>query len=209
MRLRFKPNAIPEMKENDKIYFYPKDMRGKWASVFANDNPIYLEIGAGKGDFIIEMAKRYPDINFIALEMNTNAFVIASRKIEEEGLTNVIGLVDYAEDLEEAFDEGEIDRIYINFSTPWPKTRHHKRRLSHPRFLEIYKKIMVPCGIVEQKTDDRPFFDDSLKYYQDFDMEILEYNYDLAEEDSIVTEYERKWRERGIPINYAKVKFKN
>ena len=115
MRLRFKPNAIPEMKENDNIYFYPKDMRGKWASVFANDNPIYLEIGAGKGDFIIEMAKRNPDINFIALEMNTNAFVIASRKIDEEELTNVIGLVDYAEDLEEAFACGEIDRIYINF----------------------------------------------------------------------------------------------
>ena len=208
MRLRFKPNAIPEMQENDRIYFYPKDMRGKWSTVFANDNPIYLEIGAGKGDFIIEMAKRNPNINFIALEMNTNAFVIASRKIEEEGLKNVIGLVDYAEDLEEAFDLGEVACIYINFSTPWPKTKHHKRRLSHPRFLEIYKKIMKDGGLIVQKTDDRPFFDDSLKYYEKFDMDILEKSYDLAEEDSIVTEYERKWRDRGIPINYAKAKFK-
>lgn len=207
MRLRFKPNAIPEMKENDKIYFYPKDMRGKWSTVFDNDNPIYLEIGAGKGDFIIEMAKRNPHINFIALEMNTNAFVLTSRKIEEEELKNVIGLVDYAEDLEEAFGNGEIDHIYINFSTPWPKTKHHKRRLSHPRFLEIYKKIMVDGGVIEQKTDDRPFFDDSLKYFKDFGMEILEYNYDLKEEDSIVTEYERKWRDRGILINYARAKF--
>ena len=82
MRLRFKPNAIPEMKENDRIFFYPREMKGKWKEVFKNDNPIYLEIGAGKGDFIIEMAKANPDINFIALEMNTNAFVIASRKIE-------------------------------------------------------------------------------------------------------------------------------
>ena len=208
MRLRYKPNAVPEMKENDRIYFYPKDMRGKWQRVFENDNPIHLEIGAGKGDFIIEMAKRNPNINYIALEMNTNAFVIASRKIKEEELTNVIGLVDYAEDLEEAFGENEIDRIYINFSTPWPKNRHHKRRLSHPRFLKTYKNIIKDSGIIEQKTDDRDFFDDSLEYYEDFGLEILKTDYDLDEEESIVTEYERKWRDRGKPIYYAKVRFK-
>ena len=208
MRLRFKPNAIPEMKENDRIFFYPRDMKGKWKEVFKNDNPIYLEIGAGKGDFIIEMAKANPDINFIALEMNTNAFVIASRKIEEEELTNVIGLVDYAEELTETFDQGEIDHIYINFSTPWPKTKHHKRRLSHERFLERYKKIIKKQGIIEQKTDDLPFFEDSLKYYKDFGLEILEAEYDLPEEESIVTEYERKWRDRQKPIYYAKAKFK-
>ena len=208
MRLRFKPNAIPEMKENDRIYFYPKDMKGKWHEVFGNDNPIYLEIGAGKGDFIIEMAKANPNINFIALEMNTNAFVIASRKIVEEELTNVIGLVDYAEDLEEAFDKGEIDRIYINFSTPWPKTKHHKRRLSHPRFLEVYEKVIKPGAIIEQKTDNREFFDDSLKYYENFGMKVLETSFDLDEADSIVTEYERKWRDRDMPIHYAKARFK-
>mgnify|MGYP002713420156 FL=1 len=208
MRLRFKPNAIPEMKENDKIFFYPRDMKGKWHEVFENDNPIYLEIGAGKGDFIIEKAKQNPDINFIALEMNTNAFVIASRKIVEEELTNVIGLVDYAEELTETFDEGEIDHIYINFSTPWPKTKHHKRRLSHERFLERYKKIIKDQGIIEQKTDDLPFFEDSLKYYEDFGLEVLKAEYDLPEEKSIVTEYEKKWRERNKPIYYAKAKFK-
>ena len=208
MRLRFKPNAIPEMKENDRIFFYPKDMRGKWSEVFDNNNPIHLEIGAGKGDFIIEMAKRNPDINFIALEMNTNAFVIASRKIDKEEISNVIGLVDYAEDLTESFDKEEIDHIYINFSTPWPKTKHHKRRLSHPRFLERYKAIIKESGVVEQKTDDRDFFDDSLRYYQDYGMEILDKDYDLVEEKSIVTEYERKWRDRQKPIYYAKAKFK-
>ncbi|WP_394011358.1 tRNA (guanosine(46)-N7)-methyltransferase TrmB [Anaerococcus cruorum] len=208
MRLRFKPNAIPEMKENDRIFFYPRDMKGKWHEVFGNDHPIYLEIGAGKGDFIIEKAKQNPDINFIALEMNTNAFVIASRKIVEQELTNVIGLVDYAEELTETFDEGEIDHIYINFSTPWPKTKHHKRRLSHERFLERYKKIIKKQGIIEQKTDDLPFFEDSLNYYKDFDLEILEAEYDLPEEKSIVTEYERKWRDRDKPIYYAKAKFK-
>ncbi|MFO3717780.1 tRNA (guanosine(46)-N7)-methyltransferase TrmB [Anaerococcus sp. ENR1011] len=208
MRLRFKPNAIPEMKENDRIFFYPRDMKGKWHEVFGNDHPIYLEIGAGKGDFIIEKAKQNPDINFIALEMNTNAFVIASRKIIEEELTNVIGLVDYAEELTDTFNEGEIDHIYINFSTPWPKTKHHKRRLSHERFLERYKKIIKNQGIIEQKTDDLPFFEDSLKYYEDFGLEILEAEYDLPEEKSIVTEYEKKWRERNKPIYYAKAKFK-
>lgn len=208
MRLRFKPNAIPEMKENDRIFFYPRDMKGKWYEVFGNDHPIYLEIGAGKGDFIIEKAKQNPEINFIALEMNTNAFVIASRKIVEEELTNVIGLVDYAEELTDTFSEGEIDHIYINFSTPWPKTKHHKRRLSHERFLERYKKIIKNQGIIEQKTDDLPFFKDSLKYYEDFGLEILEAEYDLPEEKSIVTEYEKKWRERNKPIYYAKAKFK-
>ncbi|MDU5230012.1 MAG: tRNA (guanosine(46)-N7)-methyltransferase TrmB, partial [Anaerococcus sp.] len=148
MRLRYKPNAIPEMKENDRIFFYPRDMKGKWQEVFDNDNPIHLEIGAGKGDFIIEKAKSHPDINFIALEMNTNAFVIASRKIKEEELKNVIGLIDYGEELTEAFGEDEIDHIYINFSTPWPKTKHHKRRLSHPRFLERYQKIIKNEGII-------------------------------------------------------------
>ncbi|MDU4025551.1 MAG: tRNA (guanosine(46)-N7)-methyltransferase TrmB [Anaerococcus sp.] len=207
MRLRYKPNAIPEMKENDRIFFYPRDMKGKWQEVFDNDNPIHLEIGAGKGDFIIEKAKSHPDINFIALEMNTNAFVIASRKIKEEELKNVIGLIDYGEELTEAFCEDEIDHIYINFSTPWPKTKHHKRRLSHPRFLERYQKIIKNEGIIEQKTDDLDFFKDSLKYYEDFGLEILESNYNLPEEKSIVTEYERKWRERKKPIYYAKAKF--
>lgn len=207
MRLRYKPNAIPEMKENDRIFFYPRDMKGKWQEVFDNDNPIHLEIGAGKGDFIIEKAKSHPDINFIALEMNTNAFVIASRKIKEEELKNVIGLIDYGEELTEAFGEDEIDHIYINFSTPWPKTKHHKRRLSHPRFLERYQKIIKNEGIIEQKTDDLDFFKDSLKYYEDFGLEILESNYNLTEEKSIVTEYERKWRERKKPIYYAKAKF--
>lgn len=207
MRLRYKPNAIPEMKENDRIFFYPRDMKGKWQEVFDNDNPIHLEIGAGKGDFIIEKAKSHPDINFIALEMNTNAFVIASRKIKEEELKNVIGLIDYGEELTEAFGEDEIDHIYINFSTPWPKTKHHKRRLSHPRFLERYQKIIKNEGIIEQKTDDLDFFKDSLKYYEDFGLEILQSNYDLPEEESIVTEYERKWRERKKPIYYAKAKF--
>ena len=207
MRLRYKPNAIPEMKENDRIFFYPRDMKEKWQEVFDNDNPIHLEIGAGKGDFIIEKAKSHPDINFIALEMNTNAFVIASRKIKEEELKNVIGLIDYGEELTEAFCEDEIDHIYINFSTPWPKTKHHKRRLSHPRFLERYQKIIKNEGIIEQKTDDLDFFKDSLKYYEDFGLEILESNYDLPEEKSIVTEYERKWRERKKPIYYAKAKF--
>lgn len=208
MRLRFKPNAIPEMNENDRIFFYPRDMKGKWHEVFDNENPIHLEIGAGKGDFIIEKAKANPDINFIALEMNTNAFVIASRKIIEEELKNVIGLVDYGEELTETFDKDEVDYIYINFSTPWPKTKHHKRRLSHPRFLEKYDKIIKSQGIIEQKTDDLRFFEDSLKYYEEYGLEILESNFDLAEQESIVTEYERKWRDHQKPIYYAKARFK-
>lgn len=210
MRLRYKKNAIPEMKENPMIIFEPEKYKGKWQELFANENPIELEIGAGKGDFITELAKRNTDKNFLALEMNTNAFVATSRKIIENELTNVRGIVGNAENLEDMFDKGEISKIYINFSTPWPKKRHHKRRLSHKRFLDRYKNIIKEGAILEMKTDNRDFFEDSLEYFEENNLEILEKNFDLSLEDSqIISEYERKWRERNIKICYAKVRFRD
>ena len=108
----------------------------------------------------------------------------------------------------EFFEEDEVDKIYINFSNPWPKKKHHKRRITHPRQLVNYVKILKNGGLVEFKTDDRPFFEDSLEYFEENCFEILEYTFGLTEEfkaDNIVTEYERKWRKRDIPINYLKV----
>lgn len=209
MRLRHKPNAIPEMRENNKIYFDASVNRGKWKEIFGNDNPIHLEIGAGKGDFVTQMANLHKDINYIALEMNTNAFVVASRKMLDEDMKNVRGIIGNAENLEEFFEMGEIDKIYLNFSTPWPKKRHHKRRLSHKRFLDRYKKIISDGAEIELKTDNEDFFDASCLYFEDFGMEIEEVDRDLDMNKSVVTEYEAKFRKRDMPIYFVSAKFQN
>ena len=208
MRLRHKPNAIPTMKESSYIIFDPENHKGSFKDLFKNDNDIELEIGAGKGDFIVNKAISEPDKNFLALEMNTNAFVSACRKIEENELSNVYGIVGKAEELSEMFNENEISKIYLNFSTPWPKKRHHKRRLSHENFLKLYQVICNKGAEIELKTDNEDFFDSSLTYMKEFGMDIVEVERDLKEEDSVVTEYERKFRDRDMPIFFLKAKFK-
>lgn len=207
MRLRHKPHAIPTMKESSYIIFEPENHKGKWKDLFKNNRKIELEIGAGKGDFIVNKAINNPDTNFLALEMNTNAFVSACKKIEEEELTNVYGIVGKAEELLDMFDENEISKIYLNFSTPWPKKRHNKRRLSHENFLKLYDKICKSGAELELKTDNEEFFEDSLVYMKDFGMEIIEVDSNLSENNSIVTEYERKFRDKNMPIFYLKAKF--
>lgn len=207
MRLRHKPHAIPKMQESDYIIIEAKDHRGKWQEIFKNDNEIELEIGAGKGDFIVNKAEINPEINYLALEMNTNAFVSACEKIEEEELTNVYGIVGKAEELLDMFEDNEISKIYLNFSTPWPKKRHNKRRLSHENFLKLYKRICKSGAELELKTDNEEFFDASLAYMEEFGMEIVEVDRNLSEENSIVTEYERKFRDKDMPIFYLKAKF--
>lgn len=207
MRLRHKANAIPEMKENKKIYFDASVNKGKWKEIFGNDNPIHLEIGAGKGDFITQMANSNKDINYIALEMNTNAFVVASRKMLDEEMKNVRAIIGNAENLEDFFDKGEVDKIYLNFSTPWPKKRHHKRRLSHKRFLDRYKQIISDGAELELKTDNEDFFDASCAYFVDFGMDIEKVDRDLDINESVVTEYETKFRNRDMPIYFVAAKF--
>lgn len=207
MRLRHKANAIPEMKENKKIYFDASVNKGKWKEIFGNNNPIHLEIGAGKGDFITQMANSNKDINYIALEMNTNAFVVASRKMLDEEMKNVRAIIGNAENLEDFFEKGEVDKIYLNFSTPWPKKRHHKRRLSHKRFLDRYKQIISDGAELELKTDNEDFFDASCAYFVDFGMDIEKVDRDLDINESVVTEYETKFRNRDMPIYFVAAKF--
>lgn len=208
MRLRHKPHAIPTMKESSYIIFDPENYKGSWKRLFNNENKIELEIGAGKGDFIVQKALNSKDTNFLALEMNTNAFVSACKKIEEEELDNVYGIVGKAEELLDMFDKGEISKIYLNFSTPWPKKRHNKRRLSNENFLKLYEVICKNGAEIELKTDNEDFFEGSLSYMEDFGMEIVKVDRNLLEEESIVTEYERKFRDREMPIYYLKAKFK-
>lgn len=209
MRLRYKPFAVPELQENELVYFRPMQNKGIWNEIFENNNPIHLEIGAGRGGFTKELALRNPDINYVPIEMDSNILVYAGRLFLEEDLRNVRAIKGMAENLADFFEEDEVDKIYINFSNPWPKKKHNKRRITHPRQLVGYKKILKNGGEVEFKTDDRPFFEDSLEYFESEGFEILEKNFDLKEEDkpdNIVTEYEKKWRSLNKPINYARVK---
>ncbi|RVU54558.1 tRNA (guanosine(46)-N7)-methyltransferase TrmB [Anaerosphaera multitolerans] len=206
MRLRKKHWAVPEMKENPKVFFEGKKYKGHWGEVFGNSNPIHIEIGAGKGQFIAKLSKRNPNINYVIIELDTNAFVYACRKIKEDELENVRALPINAENIIEYFDKDELDRIYINFCNPWPKKRHNKRRLTHPRFLVQYRDILRENSEIHLKTDDRDFFEDSLEYFKDnsFENKIVDFDMKLSDyPENIVTEYEQKWRDKNIPICYG------
>lgn len=209
MRLRYKPNAIDELKENPLMIFEAEKFKGKWKEVFNNENPIELEIGSGKGDFVKQMALENPDKNYLALDTAIKALVLASRKFDKDDTPNIRAIIGDAEDIVDMFDKDEISKIYLNFSTPWPKRKHHKRRLSHKVFLDRYKKIVKKGAILELKTDNREFFDDTLKYLEENDLEILKKNYDISvEESKVLTEYERKWRRKSIPICFVRARFR-
>ena len=208
MRMRKKHWAIPMLTENSYIYMKPKGENGKWQEKFAKTQPIHLEIGAGRGDFLFEKARQTPNINYIAMDREANAFVEAGEKIKEAELPNIIGILGDADHLLDIFGEGEISKIYINFCNPWPKNRHKKRRLTHPMFLEVYKKILIEGGEIEFKTDNDELFEDSIDYFEKegFDIEILDRDKDVNEDEAI-SYYESKWREQGIKIKYLKVRY--
>ena len=173
--------------------------------LFGNDNPIRIEIGCGKGDFIVGTAAKEPDVNFLAVEKVSDVLVIAAEKVKNSGLSNVRVCCVDAKELEEIFPEGSIDRIYLNFSDPWPKSRHEKRRLTYRTFLEIYKKILKPDGAVYFKTDNRGLFDFSLEEFKEFGMRLEKLTFDLHNseymEGNVMTEYERRFSGMGVSIN--------
>lgn len=205
MRLRHKAWAIPELEKDDRIFFDPVDRKGRWQEIFANDYPIHLEIGSGWGKFALTSAQANPHINYIALEREAGVLVYAARDFREAKLSNLVGVRTIAERLDEFFAEDELDRIYLNFSNPWPANRHRKRRLSHPRFLAIYEKILHTGGQLHLKTDDEGFFRQTLTYLEESPFEIIAVDEDLAfdKPGNIMTEYEEKWRKQGIPIRFV------
>ncbi len=183
----------------------PAENKGRWQEIFGNSNPVHLEIGCGKGDFIVELSRRNPDINYIAIEKEKDVIVIALEKAMAAGTNNVIYCNSYAENLGEFFAQGEIQRIYLNFSDPWKKSRHAKRRLTSEKFLQSYKEILANNGSIFFKTDNRPLFDFSLEQFPlcgfrleniTFDLHNSEFN-----KDNIMTEYERNFSAKGFPIN--------
>ncbi len=181
----------------------PCERKGKWRLLEAQ-RPLHLEIGCGKGAFICGMAARHPEIDYVAVEIVRNVIVMAMEKALEAELTNVHFLTCDARMLENIFASGEVDRIYLNFSDPWPKTRQHKRRLTYPSFLKIYETILGGGGEIHQKTDNRDLFEASLEYYRETGWSLRNVTFDLhgdgAVTDSVITEYERRFMDRGQPI---------
>ncbi len=178
---------------------------GNPKNFFDNDNPVMLEIGCGKGDFVVGMAKMYPEYNFLALERISDVLVTAAEKVKNSDLTNVKVSCADAKDLSEYFSEGSIDTVFLNFSDPWHKARHYKRRLTYRDFLEIYKRILKPFGRICFKTDNRPLFDFSLEEFKESDLSLEKLTYDLHNSEyadgNVMTEYERRFSALGTPIN--------
>ena len=180
----------------------PKENRGIWNKVFNNDNPIYIEIGMGKGDFIIKNAIKYKDINFIGIEKYDSVIVRAIQKSNELELDNLKIIRMDAKELEMVFDK-EIDTIYLNFSDPWPKARHAKRRLTSSNFLSIYDKIFKNTKRIIMKTDNIDLFNYSLDSLTEYGYDIIykTNKLDCLNEENIMTEYENRFYNKGININ--------
>lgn len=183
---------------------------GKWHQVFQNDHPIHLEIGMGKGDFIIELATKNPQINYIGLEKFASVIVVALDKIVKSGLKNIILICDDASNLLETFAPNEIDKIYLNFSDPWPKNRHEKRRLTYNTFLEKYQKILKKDASLEFKTDNQGLFSFSLKSFNNhgwyFERLSLDLHHEYDTTEIAKTEYEKRFIGLGQPIYFLEVK---
>lgn len=203
MRLKHVKNADNIIKEGIYYIDNPKEYKGRWNEVFNNDNPIYIEIGMGKGDFIIENACKYPNINFIGIEKFDSVIVRAIQKSNELELSNLKLIRMDALEIDLVFDN-EISRIYLNFSDPWPKERHAKRRLTSPIFLSKYDKIFKNNPNIIMKTDNNNLFEYSVESLCEYGYKMTYITRDLYSEDicdNIPTEYEKKFVSRGIKIN--------
>lgn len=202
MRLKKVKNAKEKIEESQYIVLNPKEYRGKWSTLFDNQNPIHIEIGMGKGKFIIENAKRYPDINFIGIEKFDSVIVRAVEKLEDEELPNIKLIRMDALEITDVFDY-EIDTIYLNFSDPWPKKRHTNRRLSSPIFLAKYDTLFSSMKTIIMKTDNRGLFEYSIMSIANYGYQLEEISLDLYQDDvkdNIPTEYEDRFANKGFQI---------
>ena len=197
MRIRNVKNKEEILNNCPFLLSNPKEYKGKFKELFANDNPIYLEIGMGKGQFIYENAKKYKDINFIGIERFDSIMAKAILKMEE--VPN-LRLIKYdASLIEEVFDH-EIDKLYLNFSDPWPKNRHENRRLTSKVFLEKYQNIFKDKQQIEVRTDNRDFFLYSVESLGDMEYTLNDVSFNYQSKDLIMTEYESKFRKKGAKI---------
>ena len=207
MRLRNVKGASTLIEDCPFIIKNYKEYKGNYKTLFNNDNPIHIEIGMGKGDFIIGMAKKYPEINFVGIEKFDSVIVRAIEKIKEE-IPNLRLIRMDATEIEEVFDR-EIDTIYLNFSDPWPKNRHENRRLTSLKFLKRYDNVFKDEKNIIMKTDNRKLFEFSLIEFSNYNYKFEEISLDLYKDDindNVQTEYERKFHKLGFPIYKVIVK---
>ena len=205
MRLKHVKGAEETVAANKYVIHDPAAMRGSWISLFKNENPPALEIGMGKGRFIMEKAAANPAANFLGMERSSSVALRAIQKMENDPLSNLLFICADADWLEDYFAPGEISEIYLNFSDPWPKKRHENRRLTSRRFLKRYENILARNGILEFKTDNEGLFDFSIESLQDAGWHIEALTRDLHQDPSmnegnIMTEYEERFSSQGNPI---------
>ena len=207
MRLRNITGAQEIIQKCGWVIHDPTAAKGYWDQVFGNENPVHIEVGMGKGRFLIEMAKRYPEINYIGIEMYDSVLVRAVQKAEsmEESPGNFRFIRMDARELPSVFGKGDVEKIYLNFSDPWPKDRHAKRRLTSRQFLNRYQKILLSSQSVEFKTDNKELFEFSLQEIKDchwiLDASTCDLHQDnVMNKDNVMTEYEEKFSSKGNPI---------
>ncbi len=214
MRLRGRKNNFREALEQQKdiVVLEPQEFKGRWNEFFGNDNPIHIECGMGKGQFISRMSGNNPHINYIGMDIYDELLIRGSEKARalwknEKGVDEVPNLAlvrGNVEFLDKMFDPGELERIYLNFSDPWPKSKHGKRRLTHPRFLMKYKQALNDIGEIHFKTDSLSLFEFSLNSFSAIEYQMRDISLDLhrngIRDDLVLTEYETKFVGQGMPI---------
>lgn len=204
MRLRNIPGAEEAILNSEYCIKNPEEQKGHWQGCFDKVQPLHIEIGMGKGRFIMDMAALHPDINYIGIERYSSVLLRALQKMELNPLPNIKFICMDAADIAEVFAKDEVDRIYLNFSDPWPKDRHAKRRLTSDRFLAVYDKILQPDGIIEFKTDNQDLFNYSLESIPEAGWQVTSHTFDLHHSDmaegNVMTEYETKFSAEGKPI---------
>ena len=211
MRLRNIPNAHERLAENERDFVAnPQEFKGRWKELFKNDNPIHIEIGMGKGQFLSALALRNPEINYIGIEKFTSVLLRGSEKISTLDINNVKLINIDALELNDIFEKNEVSLIYLNFSDPWPKNAHAKRRLTSERFLPIYNEILSSDGEIHFKTDNRLLFEYSIESLNNYGLLLKNISLDLHNsdfKDNIMTEYEERFSKNG-PIYRLEAKFK-
>ena len=205
MRLKNVPGSREAIAQSRFVIHDPQEQKGKWAEAFGRKGPLHIEIGTGKGRFLMELAALHPEIDYIGIEKYSSVLLRAIQKMEERELPNVRFIRMDAEEITEVFGPGEADRIYLNFSDPWPKDRHAKRRLPSRQFLNRYAQILKPEGTIEFKTDNRALFDFALEELEPAGWQAEEVTFDLHADErlmqgNVMTEYEERFSAAGNPI---------